>query len=885
MKNKNFNRICALCALFLIVLQLFAYADAENFISDEIRTSSVSEYSGSIETLKKLKILDWETDETNADKKVTRGEFVRLVTNIVTGLNYPVNYQVAVFGDVSIDSVLSNILYTAKGYGIVSGSEDGYFYPDRPITAQEAYKILAVALGYGASAESLGGYPSGYLNACIRAGLKQKNIYGFNENLTLKQAADFLTDALEYSVMKTGISSEGIYYEKDSSSTWINSAMGISVYEGVMTSNSITSLTDSNSASSKYTVIDEKKFGFNDNCDSLLGLKVKCYYEEKKNSAYPTALCIVKSDDNKSLFIDCDNIIKGSFKDRRLKYYSEGDREKEVKIPSDVYVIYNNEAVSVYGSDLFDIDYGIIEFINNDSDSGYDVIKILEYENLVVGAVNHDDAVVADKYSGRVLDLSDSNDRIVKIYNEAGKLTELKDISEGNVLSFCIGNDEKIVTAYISSKTVCGMIESISNKRDETYYEILSREMRAAKDLNFDMSDLRTGVEGTAYLNVFGEISDFEKSGAEDGLIYLIKADFETNGLKNDFKIKALCADDSVKIFNVSKNLTVNGEKCKAIIEKGEMPDDLKRGALMLTCLNSDGEICRIDTADKPQSALHSFGESETLVYYSPQKTFGGRWFCAPEAKVFFIPQDTASADDDDYRIGSVSEFVGDVKYIVRGYAAGDGQYYAQAVEAVDDGEIKLYGNECTVVKSIKKAINDEGENVNLIEVGGYTVDVRSYYTKNESILSDAKPGDVILYNAVNGVITRGEIVLYGNTFTLNESSALVLKKPSLSYASGVNYSCGNILFRNGSIISLADDTVLLGAAGKNIEDYSHADMSYTDLSMSKVFAVDSDARNEDNAVYKTDVSAIRDYLTYGTASKAFIFFKNGIPRLAVIYK
>ena len=37
--------------------------------------------------------------------------------------------------------------------------------------------------------------------------------------------------------------------------------------------------------------------------------------------------------------------------------------------------------------------------------------------------------------------------------------------------------------------------------------------------------------------------------------------------------------------------------------------------------------------------------------------------------------------------------------------------------------------------------------------------------------------------------------------------------------------------------------------------------------------------------VYRANTNAIKDYLTFGEASKIFIYTRTGYPRLAVVYK
>ncbi len=75
----------------------------------------------------------------------------------------PDSYNIQMFSDVDSSHWAFgyiNALATAK---IVAGNDDGNFSPDREATYAEAVKMLVAAMGYAPRAESLGGYPYGYI--------------------------------------------------------------------------------------------------------------------------------------------------------------------------------------------------------------------------------------------------------------------------------------------------------------------------------------------------------------------------------------------------------------------------------------------------------------------------------------------------------------------------------------------------------------------------------------------------------------------------------------------------------------------------------------------------------------------------------------------------
>ncbi|UKI35171.1 MAG: S-layer homology domain-containing protein [Clostridiales bacterium] len=105
-----------------------------------------STYDENIETISALGILNWDTDTFSASENVTRGEFTRLITNIVSNGVYSTDSVMSVFCRCQCrQRAWQNSLYRKK-LRYRFGRRRGSFYPDRPITYEEAYKIF----GFGA---------------------------------------------------------------------------------------------------------------------------------------------------------------------------------------------------------------------------------------------------------------------------------------------------------------------------------------------------------------------------------------------------------------------------------------------------------------------------------------------------------------------------------------------------------------------------------------------------------------------------------------------------------------------------------------------------------------------------------------------------------------
>ena len=94
-------------------------------------------------------------------KNITRAEMAKVLCKALR--ISPDSYNTQMFSDVDSSHWAYgyiNALATAK---IVAGNDDGSFSPDREATYAEAVKMLVTAMGYAPRAESLGGYPYGYI--------------------------------------------------------------------------------------------------------------------------------------------------------------------------------------------------------------------------------------------------------------------------------------------------------------------------------------------------------------------------------------------------------------------------------------------------------------------------------------------------------------------------------------------------------------------------------------------------------------------------------------------------------------------------------------------------------------------------------------------------
>lgn len=99
---------------------------------------------------------------------ISRAEFAKMIMVTKESASYtPVDTE---FTDVSETHWASGYIAACVESEILNGMGDGTFAPDAPVTHEQAVKMVVCALGYGAVAEHLGGYPGGYFSVAKSRG-------------------------------------------------------------------------------------------------------------------------------------------------------------------------------------------------------------------------------------------------------------------------------------------------------------------------------------------------------------------------------------------------------------------------------------------------------------------------------------------------------------------------------------------------------------------------------------------------------------------------------------------------------------------------------------------------------------------------------------------
>lgn len=145
-----------------------------------------------------------ENGDLRLDDTITRAEAVKMIccasnadVSSVENLAYD-----RYFKDIPQNHWAIQYIHAAKELGIVDGDENGNFNPEEEITYSEIIKMVVSVLGYDPMAETIGGYPDGYIKTASRFGIT-KGLNVANDVFAVRaDIALMIVTALDIPIMK-----------------------------------------------------------------------------------------------------------------------------------------------------------------------------------------------------------------------------------------------------------------------------------------------------------------------------------------------------------------------------------------------------------------------------------------------------------------------------------------------------------------------------------------------------------------------------------------------------------------------------------------------------------------------------------------------------------
>jgi len=808
------------------------------------------------------------------DDKVSRGDFLVALVNLVYGKNYP---ACTLFGDVPSDNTaLLDSLGCAVKVGMISPSDT--FRPDDAITYAEMYKMAVVALGYDMIANQNGGWPSGYMYVASRVKLDQ-NVEGSDGEVSAKDALTVLYNAITLEFMEQTSFGETQVYTVAAGKSILSERYNTELISGIVNADEVTSITDADGALSKGEITIGTQTYKNLSGKSLLGYQVKAYV--RTNGKQKEVISISKYE-NSEIFTDDFEFVSAN----KICVHSEDGKSKDYSIYRGYSAILNNVAAPYINlSDYEGRDDVTLYLIDNNSDKTYDVVKIYDWDYMQIDKIDPVNMILFDKNApssyadGKVTGNSTLNlnpdDVFVKIYDFTGsslKRIELDDLSAGDVISYVLSNCGKSLYIFKSSHKVSGVLDEFSSSDRVMYVNSTTYELSDYAYNNF--SNFIVGEEITLYLDATGKILSF--SQGDDKYVYgYMMAMEKESGLNSDYRIKMFTQNGNIEIIDVADELYIDNVRGKAsaldTTENSLAHDD----RMIKYSLGSKGEIVSVDFAQEanpllPFTETKPERDSFTLFYDVANQElsmqgYAENIFMAESNTILFqVPTESNKNDESYYLIKSFGDYRNGQKTLKAfDMAAGKGPKVVLVISNELAPPVDKYSTSCVFLE-LTDGINAEGEPCKLMTTYDgsaykkYYVDPSINVKPNSNALSDLVPGDIISVSLYKNEIK--DVYIFYSMFATSQ-----ITLPSgveWDVVSGYVYAYGSRMLQLWDNVNINSQVDISNIKAVN---FTTQNVTFIDL-----------YKNSEGKIYKAmarykPVSEIKTYLSNGTGADFYV--------------
>ena len=603
---RNLKKVIALIAVFAMMVSTVAFAAT----FDDVDSSN--SYSEAIDTLSNLSILTGD-DENNdgvmsfrPEDTITRAEIAVIVARL-QGYTGTVAQTDTIFSDVTSSHWASGYIAMAANQEIVNGNGDGTFAPDNPVQYQEVIKMLMETLGYKPFANDNGGYPTGYLVAAQQYGVLDGVIGGGEgTQATRGQVAQMAYNALDTPIMDRLTYGQGNqqYYVLDGQGgraleTIMSRYLRITKVKGIVTENDVTTLDGAKSIDTlneqririnitetfdnQFAVNETQSFYVGDtNAVDFLGKQVVAYADTNTNSTSLRLISVTEAEGaNTEISFPVSSF--ESFDGTTMRYMqNETDRSAtSARVTSGAPIIYNGIADDMDDTELSNILSdatlsGQVTLVDNDESAGYDVIFVDIAAAGVVSELSTRGVVtfmntVGDRATynsvSRIEFNTTSSDSIINI-TKNGQPYDYTALKQWDVLSIITNtqaNGTYMEIEVLGDSAITGQVSRVVSSDESatgSAYTIDGVDYPAAKG-GYLVDSLRAGSAGTFYIDQFGKIVAYDRTGAQgatvsDNYAYVLNARLSVGTWDSNLPVvQMINKDGQIGTFNFSSNVTV----------------------------------------------------------------------------------------------------------------------------------------------------------------------------------------------------------------------------------------------------------------------------------------------------------------------------------------
>lgn len=551
---------------------------------------------------------------------------------------------------------------------------------------------------------------------------------------------------------------------------------------------------------------------------------------------------------------------------------------------------YNDSLGGALGKVLFPAS-GALTLLDNDGNGKYDIIYVDTYETMVVNSVFDSGKKVSMKV-GSTLDLTsyveekegysysitlDGEEIAVTDLQEYDVLTVSKTMKISGTAGSAEVKDGKSVNIVVTRNKVEGYVESVDphTVARKVVYTVAGADYTIANIANTSKYPvMKTGNEGTFYLDSVGQVAFFEGTSALSGnLAFIRRAGSYTSNwdsTKTEYEIELINKDGSIGVYTIAENVTVKLNDKDAYIDstsevkdlatfKGTVGDksydntdedktndkdpykqskDAVGGALTALATataseeayakrvitykaNSANEIVAVTFAEKGTGEGLVYETVTTPVEYDAEVS-ALDYGITENTVVFYAPYqhnedngETKTYTYEDIEVASNAFFKDGTKYELA-YIDVDDANNANVVVVTYSNTSILDGNNTAVILAVRDTKNAESEDVKEIDIyqSGEKVTLQvEYDNMNDSFVSKLERGAYLDY-AVNaqGYIDEATVVTVADV----KGGSYALKRPDDKPASC--YVGGYVVDASSSAVVL--NTTFKGAIAGTVDGY-----------------------------------------------------------------
>ena len=636
---KKSKRITSLILSVIMVVSMIGFVSAEETNTETEIILSATDYSAA-NKLKAIGIIDEVNSETMV-RAITRRECAELMVRM---LNIPVQgaqHEKSPYIDVHPNSYGMEEIVTLYNMGYISRGEDLKFNPDNSVAFNEAIAFVVKAMGYKVIAESNGGYPSGYLKVASRYDLL-KNVKSESTQMHFYEIYHMIAKALEAPAYTyAGSVGDEDYYSQDKDITILNEYHNMRHIQGIVTADSFSQLySEGKGLPEGQIAINGNVYDLGQNVlNNFLGKTIVAIVKNV-DEGEDVVVYIEESSKNVSYTLNYDELLPAKTTNQKIAYLSD-DKDEYYDLDTICRVIYNGLNWGGYHS-IAEVlpTYGYVELLDNNKDGAIDVLRVMDYRNIIVGYVDEYEAVICDK-NDPAKDLSYDDESKLRLYDsETSQPVALQELSFEDVLSVAVSKNGEYITGYVSRKIENGRIEEVTSS-SPVLYKIGKNMYEIAPNTSLDIG---VGTSGIFRIDHLGKIAEYAIDAEnQGGFTMAVLAGVQNNGGFKGVDVKFFNQDGTFSVLKLKDEVRIDGAR-KNSAENVTVGLISARVGELVRYKASDETVTEIDLAyvtnyENGETGIESFGSLTQLSAGTSVKHRDGIF--AVNGINFYMPLDT----------------------------------------------------------------------------------------------------------------------------------------------------------------------------------------------------------------------------------------------------